>query len=75
MGFDHKRTHEEVRACLCGLCYRRGELRKITEEQLSQLKNLVYKDYNLSSPRFQTVLCRNCVRVLSAHSKVISDTF
>ena len=69
MGFDHKRTHEEVRACLCGLCYRRGELRKITEEQL------VYKDYNLSSPRFQTVLCRNCVRVLSAHSKVISDTF
>ena len=33
MGFDHMRKYKEVRACLCGLCYRRGELRRIAEEQ------------------------------------------
>ena len=69
MGRNHKRSHEEVRVSLCGLCYGRGELRPISDEQLAQLQQLVYPGYSLSDQRFQEVLCRNCALVLNAHTK------
>lgn len=69
MGFNHKKSHDEVRSSLCGLCFKRGELRKISEEMLSQLKTLIKQEYDLSDQRFQTVLCVSCIRALSAHSK------
>ena len=69
MGRNHKRSHEEVRVSLCGLCYGRGELRSISDDQLAQLQQLVYPSYSLSDPRFQRVLCRNCALVLNAHTK------
>ena len=69
MGFDHKKSHDEVRATLCGLCYKRGDLRPIKDDQLSQIKKLVNQNYDISDPRFQTVLCTSCVRPLSDHSK------
>ena len=63
------RTHEENRSVLCGLCFKKGDLRKITAEQLSQLCVLVYSEYNLNNPKFQLVLCRGCALALSENSK------
>ena len=63
------RSHTENRKVLCGVCYKKGDLRPITDNQLSQLKTLVDRSYCLDNVRYQTVLCKVCALALSAHVK------
>ena len=64
------RTHSENRAVVCGLCYKKSkDMRKISANHLNQLHTLVETQYSLEDPRFQTVLCSGCVKVLSVYSK------
>ena len=63
------RTHAENRAVLCGVCYKKGVLRPITETQLTNLQTLLDRSYDLNNERYQTVLCKICSQALSAHVK------
>ena len=54
---------------LCGICYKKADLRNITDMQLDQLQSLVDRSYSLTDIKFQTVLCKICALALTAHSR------
>ena len=69
------RTHSENRAVICGLCYKKSkDMRKISANHVNQLHMLVDSQYSLEDPRYQTVLCSGCVKVLSVYSKAHDKT-
>ena len=64
------RTHSENRGVVCGMCYKKSkDLRKISPHILAQLQQFVESQYSLEDPRFQTVLCSVCVKILSVYNK------
>ena len=69
MSLENKpRTHKDNMSVLCGVCYKGGDLRDITDLQLKQLRNLMESSYNLIEMKFQRVLCRGCTVALTAHN-------
>ena len=69
-GLSKPRSHEENGSALCGLCYKKGDLRNILPEQLKQIWHLHDKQYDPSDTKFQKVLCLTCILSLRAHTKV-----
>ena len=63
------RSHEDNRSVLCGVCFKKKDLRNITETQLVQLKNLIDSNYSLTDTKYQKVLCKVCAVDLAAHTK------
>ena len=64
------RTHSENRGVVCGMYYKKSkDLRKISPHILAQLQQFVESQYSLEDPRFQTVLCSVCVKILSVYDK------
>lgn len=63
------RSHDENRSVLCGLCFRKRDLRNITDTQLGQLRALVDYNYSLDNIKYQRVLCKVCAMDLTAHDK------
>jgi uncharacterized protein Usg len=50
-------SHEECRTSICGFCFKRtssGEFNPINGKWLQLLKIFVYKNYDLSNPKFPT---------------------
>ena len=51
------RSHNDNRSVLCGVCFRKRDLRDITENQLVQLKSLIDPNYDIDDIKYQRVLC------------------
>ena len=63
------RSHEENRSILCGICFKKKDLRNISDTQLRQLQELIDSSYSLTDTHFQKVLCKVCALDLAAHTK------
>lgn len=59
MGLNRQRSHEENRAALCLLCFKRGKLRKISKSLEIKIKESVPK-YDSQNDCLPCVLCINC---------------
>ena len=53
---------EENRTKVCGVCTRKGNLRKISDSTLAMIKSHVYANYN--TLQFPSVICESCNRIL-----------
>ena len=53
---------EENRTKVCGVCTRKGNLRKISDSSLAMIKSHVYANYN--TLQFPSVICESCNRIL-----------
>ena len=53
---------EENRTKVCGVCTRKGNLRKISESRFAMIKSHVYAGYN--TLQFPSVICESCNRIL-----------
>ena len=63
------RSHNDNRSVLCGICFRKRDLRDITENQLVQLRSIIDPNYDIDDINYQKVLCKICALGLSAHTK------
>ena len=53
---------EENSTKMCGVCTRKGNLRKISDSTLAMIKSHVYANYN--TLQFPSVICESCNRIL-----------